>query len=170
MLPYRTDCLNPASLSIRETIHKTITYLCNTAMSLAIRCYQNTDQNAVLALWHRVFPDNPPHNNPAGDIERKLRVQPECFLIAEQENAIVGTAMAGFDGHRGWVYYVAVLPEARRRGIGRALMNAAEQALAKLGCNKINLQVRAGNDTVLGFYRSLGYTVEERVSLGKRLE
>lgn len=139
-------------------------------MSVFIRPYQAADQNAVIALWQQVFPDNPAHNDPQLDIQRKLKVQPECFLMALIEDRIVGTIMAGFDGHRGWVYYVAVLPEQRRQGIGRALMAAAEQALAQLGCRKINLQVRPDNHTVLAFYRGLGYAVEERVSLGKRLD
>lgn len=139
-------------------------------MSVLIRPYQEIDQAAVLALWRRVFPDNPAHNDPLLDIQRKLTVQPECFLVAVNDADLVGTVMAGFDGHRGWVYYVAVHPDRRRLGIGKALMNGAEQALAQLGCGKINLQVRAGNDAVLAFYRSLDYIVEERISLGKRLK
>ena len=141
-----------------------------TRMPVFIRPYQAADQEAVIALWQQVFPDTPAHNDPQLDIQRKLTVQPECFLIALIEDRIVGTIMAGFDGHRGWVYYVAVLSEQRRQGIGQALMTAAEQALAQLGCRKINLQVRPDNNTVLAFYRSLGYAIEERVSLGKRLD
>jgi ribosomal protein S18 acetylase RimI-like enzyme len=136
---------------------------------LIIRPYRNSDHDTVLVLWQQVFADNPPHNDPAQDIARKQLVQPSCFLVAQHGKQLVGTAMAGFDGHRGWVYYVAVLPAMRRRGIGKALMQAAEGSLEMLGCSKINLQVRADNPAVLGFYRSLGYAVEERVSLGKRL-
>ena len=138
-------------------------------MPLQIRPYQTTDQSAVIALWRLVFPNPAPHNDPLLDIQRKLTVQPECLLVADQDGSIVGTIMAGFDGHRGWVYYVAVHPEQRRQGIGQKLMSTAEQALERLGCNKINLQVRADNVSVLAFYRSLGYAVEERISLGKRL-
>jgi ribosomal protein S18 acetylase RimI-like enzyme len=82
---------------------------------------------------------------------------------------IVGTVMAGYDGHRGWVYYVVVSPDHRRQGIGTALMERAEEGLASLGCPKVNLQVRAGNEAVVRFYETLGYGVEERVSMGKRL-
>ena len=138
-------------------------------MPLLIRPYQDSDQSAVISLWKHVFPDTPPHNDPLQDIQRKLMVQSECFLVAVRNGQLIGTTMAGFDGHRGWVYYVAVHPDERRQGIGKALMYAAEQALAELGCGKVNLQVRAGNDAVVAFYQSLGYSVEERISMGKRL-
>jgi ribosomal protein S18 acetylase RimI-like enzyme len=136
---------------------------------MQIRPYQDSDRRAVIALWRRVFPDAPPHNDPARDIKRKLTVQPELFFVALIEEAVVGTAMAGFDGHRGWVYYVAVSGEHRRRGVGSALMKRVEEALAALGCGKLNLQVRASNDAVVAFYRALGYEVEDRISMGKRL-
>ena len=97
-------------------------------------------------------------------------MQRELFIVALIENELVGTALGGYDGHRGWVYYVAVNPKFRRRGIGAALMKRVEQDLAELGCPKLNLQVRAENRDVVAFYESLGYRVEERVSMGKRLE
>ena len=102
-------------------------------------------------------------------IENKLRVQPELLLVAEDDGSLVGAVMAGFDGTRGWMYHLAVAPERRSQGIGTALMRAAEEGLRELGCPKINLQVRATNDGVIAFYRSLGYEVEERVSLAKVL-
>ena len=139
-------------------------------MSVLIRPYKKTDQSAVIALWQNVFPAAPQHNDPLQDIQRKLTVQPDCFLIAASNGRLIGTVMAGFDGHRGWVYYLAVDPDERRQGIGKALMYAAEQALGKLGCGKVNLQVRADNDAVVAFYQSLGYSVEERISMGKRLD
>ena len=103
------------------------------------------------------------------DIRRKLAVQRELFLVAETASELVGTAMGGYDGHRGWVYYVAVHPKHRRRGIARNLMTELEDSLRVLGCAKLNLQVLASNETACAFYRKLGYQVEERVSMGKRL-
>ena len=134
-----------------------------------IRPYRDSDRQAVIDLWQEVFPDSPPWNDPDADIRRKLAVQPELFLVAEEQDSLVGTAMAGFDGHRGWVYYVAVSSRQRRRGIGTDLMRRVEQELSRMGCTKLNLQVRAGNEQVTAFYRRLGYSVEERVSMAKRL-
>ena len=138
-------------------------------MAMKIRPYRDSDKNAVVGLWNTVFPDNPPWNEPASNIQLKSSVQPELFFVAQLGDKVVGTAMAGFDGHRGWVYYLAVAPPHRRKGIGRALMQRAEKALAELGCPKINLQIRTGNDQALLFYQQLGYVAEERISMGKRL-
>lgn len=134
-----------------------------------IRPYADSDEAAVAELWRQVFPGSPSWNHPETDIQRKLSVQRELFLVAALGSEIVGTAMAGYDGHRGWVYYVAVSPRHRRQGIGTALMNNVEQRLASLGCPKLNLQVRASNHEVVSFYENLGYAVEERISMGKRL-
>ncbi len=135
-----------------------------------IRPYSESDEAAVAELWRQVFPGSPSWNHPETDIQRKLSVQRELFLVAALGSEIVGTAMAGYDGHRGWVYYVAVSPRHRRQGIGTALMRNVEQRLASLGCPKLNLQVRASNHEVVSFYENLGYEVEERISMGKRLE
>ena len=142
----------------------------NNVENLAIRPFTETDEKAVADLWREVFPDAPPWNPPEGDIRRKLAVQRELFLVAIIGQKLVGTAMAGYDGHRGWVYYVAVKPQNRRRGIATALMRRVEQALAEMGCPKLNLQVRATNQAVVSFYKSLGYSVEQRVSMGKLLK
>ena len=99
----------------------------------------------------------------------KLGCQRELFLVGDFEGRIVATAMAGFDGHRGWVHLVAVSPDCQQQGFGRAMMNEAEERLRQIGCTKINLQVRASNQGVVSFYEKLGYRVEERVSMGKRL-
>ena len=136
---------------------------------MAIRPYCEADEQAVVRLWCQVFAEAPAWNDPTVDIQRKLAVQRELFLVATLEREIVGTAMAGYDGHRGWIYYLAVSPSHRRQGIGSALMRRVEQTLADLGCPKLNLQVRETNRGVLAFYRKLGYAVEERVSMGKRL-
>jgi ribosomal protein S18 acetylase RimI-like enzyme len=135
-----------------------------------IRPYSESDEAAVAELWREVFPGSPSWNHPETDIQRKLSVQRELFLVATLGSDIVGTAMAGYDGHRGWVYYVAVSPRRRRQGIGTALMRNVEQRLASLGCPKLNLQVRASNYEVVSFYEKLGYEAEERISMGKHLE
>jgi ribosomal protein S18 acetylase RimI-like enzyme len=137
--------------------------------AVTVRTYAEQDEAGVVALWRTVFPDNPPWNLPAEDIRRKLSVQPELFLVGERQGEIVGTVLAGYDGHRGWLHLVAVAPTCQRRGVGRALIAEAERRLAGLGCPKVNLQVRASNEAVVAFYRKLGYAVEERVSMGKRL-
>lgn len=136
---------------------------------MGIRSYSEPDEARVAVLWREVFPGSPSWNQPETDIQRKLAIQRELFLVATIDSELVGTAMAGYDGHRGWVYYVAVSPKHRRQGIGTALMKAVEQRLASMGCPKLNLQVRATNEEVVAFYRKLGYEVEERISMGKRL-
>jgi ribosomal protein S18 acetylase RimI-like enzyme len=103
-------------------------------------------------------------------IARKLTVQPELFLVAVQDGLVVGAVMAGFDGVRGWIHRLAVLESTRRRGVGKRLIVHAENGLHRLGCPKVNLQVRSTNASVIAFYRALGYAVEERISMGKRLE
>jgi ribosomal protein S18 acetylase RimI-like enzyme len=134
-----------------------------------IRSYESTDLDEVTALWRTVFPDTPAHNDPFTDIQSKMRIQPDLFFVAAEDGKIVGTAMSGYDGHRGWVYYVAVHPDYRRRGIGSALMRMVESTLMEIGCPKLNLQIRAENEPVKAFYEALGYTVEDRISMGKRL-
>jgi len=132
------------------------------------RPYQPADEEQVVALWRRcglVVKANDPY----ADIERKTAVGAELFLVAEADGRVVGTVMAGYEGHRGWLNYVGVDPSRRREGIGRALVAAAERRLRELGCPKVNLQVRALNAEVVAFYEALGYAVEPRVSMGKRL-
>jgi len=135
-----------------------------------MRPYNETDEKEVENLWLEVFPGSPAWNDPATDIRRKLKIQRELFIVAIIDSAVVGSAMAGYDGHRGWVYYVAVSPAFRRQGIGAALMKRVERDLKQIGCPKLNLQVRADNDEVVAFYKKLGYKVEPRVSMGKLFE
>jgi ribosomal protein S18 acetylase RimI-like enzyme len=137
---------------------------------MEIRPYNETDEKEVAKLWREVFPGSPAWNKPESDIKRKLKIQRELFFVAIIDKAIIGTAMAGYDGHRGWVYYVAVKPECRRQGIGEALMKRVEQGLKQIGCPKLNLQVRADNHEVVAFYEKLGYKIEPRVSMGKLFE
>lgn len=136
----------------------------------AVRAYQPADRDQLIALWRRVFADDPPRNEPGAMIDRKLRVQPELLLVGVHEQRIVGAVMAGFDGVRGWIHHLAVSPEHRRRGFAARLMRAAEEGLRALGCTKVNLQVRATNTAVVAFYESVGYAVEERVSMGRVLD
>ena len=138
-------------------------------MAIDIRPFRDLDHRAVAELWNEVFRDDPPWNAPAEVIRRKCGVQRELFFVAMDGGHVVGTALAGFDGCRGWVHHVAVHPSARRKGIGTRMMRAVERGLAELGCPKVNLQVRPTNAGVIAFYRALGYDVEERISMGKRL-
>ena len=123
----------------------------------------------VRLLWRETFPDDPPWNTADVAIPAKLAVQPDTLLVASDGDQVIGSIMAGYDGHRGWLYALAVLKSHRRRGVGRALVREAESRLLSMGCGKVNLQVRASNPGVVAFYERLGYAVEERVSMGKRL-
>ena len=134
-----------------------------------VREYAERDRDEVVALWHRVFADDPPRNAPVRVIERKLGTQRELFLVAERRGRVVGTVLGGYDGFRGWVYHLAVDPEHRRGGIGRELMQEIERRLNALGCPKINLQIRAHNSGVRAFYERLGFAVEAHISMGKEL-
>lgn len=139
------------------------------AMSvLRLRSFHADDESAVIALWHECGLVRP-WNDPQRDITRKLTQQPELFLVGTIDGQVVATAMIGYDGHRGWVYYLAVAQQHRKLAIGRTLMDAAEKRLIALGCPKINLLVRTSNEQVLAFYDRLGYTRDDAVSLGKRL-
>jgi ribosomal protein S18 acetylase RimI-like enzyme len=147
-------------------------------MSVTIRVFNEADTEAVIALWLQAFPEyndaSRPHRNPRLSIANKLGTQPELFFVAvrdggDVDGTLVGTAMAGYDGHRGWLYSVAVAPEARRHGLGTRLVRHAENALAALGCLKLNLQVLTDKAEVLAFYERLGYRADAVVSLGKRL-
>ncbi len=134
-----------------------------------IRSFNDSDESAVISLWQQCNLTRP-WNNPYKDIQRKLQVQPHSFLVGVVDEKVVATIMAGYEGHRGWINYLAVAPEYQRQGIGRAMMAEAERRLQDAGCPKINLQVRSTNHDVIQFYRALGYTIDEVISLGKRLE
>ena len=140
--------------------------------SAVIRPFRREDTEPVVALW-RAAGLVVPWNDPYRDIERKLTVQPELFLVAEDASdgapSVVGAAMVGYDGHRGWVNYLAVHESRRGKGLGAAIMAEAERLLVERGCPKLNLQVRSSNQGVIDWYRSLGYEPDHVVSLGKRL-
>ena len=136
---------------------------------MKIRPYQEEDQKDVINLWIACGLVVP-HNNPLRDIERKLSVDPENFLIGTIEGEIITACMVGYNGHRGWVNYLAVHPDLRKQGLGREMMDYVEALLVEMGCPKINLQIRTTNQEVINFYESLGYKADQVVSMGKRLE
>jgi ribosomal protein S18 acetylase RimI-like enzyme len=134
-----------------------------------IRAYHAKDEQAVIALWERCGLVRP-WNDARKDIRRKLRVRPDLFLVGVRDDEIVASVMAGYDGHRGWINYLAVAPEHQGEGLGRAMMEEAERRLRAEGCPKINLQIRRSNTGVIAFYSALGYREDDVVSMGKRLE
>ena len=139
-------------------------------MRIEIRPYESSsDEMQVVQLWTDCGLAVP-WNNPHRDIQRKLEVQPELFLVGYLTDRIIATVMAGYDGHRGWINYLAVHPDHQAIGIGRCMMAEAESRLRAAGCPKINLQVRRTNAKVIGFYKKIGYKLDDVVSLGKRLE
>lgn len=138
-------------------------------MPSRIRQFAEADTAAVIVLWGARGLTRP-WNDPVADIERKLRVQPELFLVAEDAGEIVGSVMAGYDGHRGWLYYLASAAERAGEGIGRALVAEAEARLAAMGCPKVQLMVRSENTGVVSYYDALGYEGSDVVVRGKRLD
>jgi ribosomal protein S18 acetylase RimI-like enzyme len=137
---------------------------------MEIRAYEDSDRASVVALWNEAFPDPAPHNDPALVIDQKTRTDDGLFFVACEKSRVVGTVMGGYDGHRGWVYTLAVAPGSRRNGVGRSLMQHLEEELRQRGCGKINLQVRGGNEAITAFYEQMGFSVEDRVSMGKLLQ
>lgn len=135
---------------------------------MKVRAFGEQDRAAVIALW-QACGLTAPQNDPNKDIDRKLRVDPDLFLVGEDHRGIVASVMAGYEGHRGWISYLAVSPASQRQGLGQIIMHEAEKRLLTRGCPKINLQVRAGNRAVLGFYATLGYLDDDVMGLGKRL-
>lgn len=134
-----------------------------------IRPFRAPDEAGVVGLWH-LCDLTRPWNDPHQDIASKLRTQPELFLVGVARGEIVGSVMAGYDGHRGWMYYLGVDPRYRRSGLGRALVGEAERLLGERGCAKVNLQVRRENLAAVGFYEAIGYREDDVISFGKRLE
>jgi ribosomal protein S18 acetylase RimI-like enzyme len=133
------------------------------------RPFDKSDQPAVIDLW-KDCGLVVPWNDPVKDIERKLKVDPDLFLVGELDGEIVASVMGGYDGHRGWINYLAVSPRHQRKGYGRLIMEAVELAIAQKGCPKINLQIRGSNTDIASFYQSIGYDIENVIGLGKRLE
>jgi len=136
-------------------------------LKLTIREYKNKDKNEVISIWKEIFNSNKPHNNPNLVINMKTKQRDNLFFVAEENNQIVGTIIAGYDGHRGWIYSLAVIPNKRNQGIGKLLVYKALDELKKLNCLKVNLQIYSENDTVINFYKKLGFLIEDRISMGK---
>ena len=134
-----------------------------------IRPFETKDEEQVISLW-KECKLVVPWNDPRKDIQRKLKVNPELFLVGEIEGIIVGSIMGGYEGHRGWVNYLAVSPSYQKKGYGRELMEAVEEKLKKMGCAKVNLQVRDTNLEVIEFYKTIGYDLDHVIGMGKRLE
>ena len=138
-----------------------------------IRAFDLEDEGQVIELWNNCDLVTP-NNIPTLDIERKLKVNPDLFLVAvsedKPETKIVGSVMGGYEGHRGWINYLAVDPNHRRKGIARKLMKEIEEKLITKGAPKINLQIRKTNQEVMAFYEAIGYIEDKVISMGKRLE
>jgi ribosomal protein S18 acetylase RimI-like enzyme len=136
---------------------------------MEIRSFREGDEPAVVRLWQDcklVAAQNDPHK----DIRRKIDVQPDLFLVGLKNGRIVATLMAGYEGHRGWLNYLAVAPQFQRQGYGRQIVDEAEKRLRALGCPKINLMVRRSNTGVVEFYQKAGFSQDDVISLGKRLQ
>jgi len=133
-----------------------------------IRSYEDADEAAVIALWEACGLTRP-ENDPRKDIARKVAVQRELFLVGTLEGRIVASVMVGYEGHRGWINYLAVAPAHRKKGHARTLMREAERLLEAVGCPKINLQIRTSNAQVIEFYKAVGYAQDDVVSFGRRL-
>lgn len=134
-----------------------------------IRHYKDEDEASVVGLWENAFRDARPHNDPTTAILRKQTHNDDLFLVAIVYDRVVGTVMGGYDGHRGWLYSLAVDMQYRRQGVATALVDRMETLLRRLGCPKVNLQVRDSNHEVIEFYKKLGYLVEHNISMGKLL-
>lgn len=136
---------------------------------MEIRAFQIQDESAVVQLW-KDCGLTAPQNDPCKDIACKLEIQPEGFLVGCLNKKIIATVMAGYDGHRGWINYLGVHPDHQKSGVGRLIMNAAQNLLKKAGCPKINLQIRMTNHTAVEFYKRMGFVEDDVLSLGKRLD
>jgi len=139
-------------------------------MNPTITTFDNrVHRDKVISLWKEVFGYEADHNVPQLVIDKKLEFGDGLFFVAQNNKDIIGTIMAGYDGHRGWIYSIAVSPYFQKQAIGSSLLTFAERRLSELGCMKINLQIMEGNEAVENFYLSNGYQTEKRVSMGKRL-
>lgn len=135
---------------------------------MIIRPFEPKDEPDVIDLWIKCELVRP-WNNPEMDIQRKLKVNPELFLVGTLDEKVIASVMGGYEGHRGWVNYLAVNPAYQRQGLGRQLMEEIENRLLLSGCPKINLQVRSENTPALRFYSRIGFKDDNVISLGKRL-
>ncbi len=135
---------------------------------MKIRPYKSGDEKAVIELWRKCNLVRP-QNDPKKDIQRKLKVNPELFLVGVEGSKVIATAMGGYEGHRGWVNYLGVDPTHRHKGVGRKIMEAIEEKLLAMGCPKLNLCVLANNTAAMKFYEKIGFIKDDCVLMGKRL-
>jgi ribosomal protein S18 acetylase RimI-like enzyme len=135
---------------------------------MLIKSYSLEHEPAVIELWRKCNLARP-QNNPKLDIQRKLKVEPELFLVGLIDGRVAAAVMGGYDGHRGWVYYLGVDPAYQRKGLGRQMMEAIEKKILAMGCPKINLMIRTDNLGAVDFYKKIGYKMDEVVEMGKRL-
>ena len=136
---------------------------------MKIRKFDIDNQTAVIELW-KTCQLVVPWNDPAKDIARKLKVDADLFLVGEIDGEIIATVMGGYEGHRGWINYLAVSPRQQRKGYARKIIKYLEQLIQLRGCPKINLMIRATNTEAEAFYQAIGYITETSIALGKRLE
>lgn len=137
---------------------------------LIVRPIEPDDYDVVIRMWEQSFPHRRDYSKPAADLRRKLAHEDDMLLVGTFADEVVATVMVGYDGHRGWIYYLAVHSDHRRQGFGRKMLTEAETRLKRLGCTKLNLQVLGENTQVIAFYERMGFAVEQRISMGKRLE
>jgi ribosomal protein S18 acetylase RimI-like enzyme len=137
--------------------------------TLTITPIDDADVADVVLLWHACGLTRP-WNDPAADIALARKGSNATVLIGRDDGALVASVLVGHDGHRGWVYYLAVHPDHRHNGYGRIMMDAAERWLRERGIEKLQLMVRPGNEGVKDFYQSLGYSMQERIIYAKWLD
>ena len=135
---------------------------------MQIRTFTEGDREGIVALWEACGLTRP-WNDPHRDIDRKVTHDPDGFIVGEIGGRVIASAMFGYDGHRGSVFYLAVHPEHQGGGVGRVLMDHIEEVLLETGCPKINVMVRHDNDEASRFYERIGYSTDAITGLGKRL-
>jgi len=138
-------------------------------MTIIIRNFKSSDKDSIIDLWKNVFNPMDFHNDPENAFNMKSKHKDNLFFVAEENAQVIGTVIAGFDGHRGWIYSLAIKPEVRNKGIAKLLVKKAVEELKKLGCLKVNLQINSDNADVVDFYKKMGFQVEDRISMGMKL-
>jgi len=136
--------------------------------NFTLRTFQPDDEPDVINLW-RQCGLIVPWNNPRTDIQRKLSTSPDLFYVGLLDDELIASCMAGYDGHRGWIYFLAVKSDYQRKGFASMVIDHAESELIKLGCPKVELMVRKTNENVISFYQSAGYDIDPVMVLSKRL-
>ncbi len=136
---------------------------------MQIREYKDNDKQQIIDLWKSIFQGTLPHHDAKTSIKNKTEYDKKLFYVAEESDKVIGTIMGGYDGHRGWIYSLAVHEFCRKQGIGMQLIKKVEEQLKKLNCMKVNLQVTESNKSAIEFYNKCGFDIEQRISMGKKL-